>query len=148
MTRPFDPTDLSYREHLQGIAQADVTRLLKKDAEYGASWKKRAGPGAYMNVARKMDRVETMVSASRNYDGRLAEKPGHQVMAGKYDVFAHIEGDVQTGTDEGLLDSIRDLRGYLLLVEADLVARGVVTDYDEPVIGVPAQVETGSVERV
>lgn len=60
-----------------------------------------------MMAARKWDRIETMSEDRR------------------YDIFAN-PGD---GGDGTLIAEIRDLRCYLLLIEAELVARGVVGPY-------------------
>jgi hypothetical protein len=43
------------------------------------------------------------------------------VTCGQYDIFAAIEADERA---EGLIDDIRDLRRYLVLVEAEMLARG------------------------
>lgn len=87
--------------HMQELASHDVEVIREKNAAYGASWRKRGGAGAFMMLARKWDRIEVQV-----------EKFG-------YDVFAAARED---GRDEGLLDDIRDLRRYLLLVESHLTA--------------------------
>jgi hypothetical protein len=94
--------DRSYADHLESIAVADVAMLRKKDAEYGGSWKRRGGVGAFMMLARKWDRLEQAVERKH------------------YDVFAAAEDDKR---DEGIIDDLRDLRRYLLLVEAELLAR-------------------------
>lgn len=92
--------ELSFSERLGLLAKTDVACLLKKDAEYGSSWKKRGGVGAFMMLARKIDRLEEQ-----------AKKNG-------WDIFSCIEKDQRP---EGILDDIRDLRRYLLLVESEFV---------------------------
>ncbi len=87
-------------ENMKNIAQEDVNTLKRAEDSYGDSWKRRGGVGAFMMLARKFDRIENQ-----------SEKHG-------WDVFK--AGDVYTG-DEGLLDDIRDLRRYLILVENELV---------------------------
>jgi hypothetical protein len=94
-----------YIDCLQEVANDDVTELRRKDAEYGGSWKKRGGVGAYMMACRKMDRLE------------------EQLKKVSYDIFAAIEGDTRA---EGVLDDVRDLRRYLMLIEAEMIARGVL----------------------
>lgn len=84
------------------VANEDVQELIRKDKEYGASWKKRGGVGAFMMLARKWDRLEL------------------QVQAHGYDVFKAAEADKRA---EGLLDDIGDLRRYLLLVETEILQR-------------------------
>jgi hypothetical protein len=79
------------------IVDDDVHVLHAKNREYGQSWKKRGGVGAFMMLARKWDRLET------------------QCKAKDWDIF-----EVCNGNDalmEDTMDTIRDLRRYLLLVE-------------------------------
>lgn len=87
---------MSLRENLETIAKADVDQLVRKEAEYGSSWSKRGGTGAFMMLARKFDRMETAVKLFG------------------WDIFAAAVADMR---EEGLLDDIGDLRRYLLLVE-------------------------------
>lgn len=91
-----------YQDYIEILADGDAKRVLQKDAEYGGSWKKYGGVSAFMNTARKWDRLLNQV-----------EKHGH-------DIFKAIEADQR---EEGILDDIRDLRGYLLLIEAEMTAR-------------------------
>jgi len=87
-------------ENMKNIAQEDINTLKKAEDSYGDSWKRRGGIGAFMMLARKFDRIENQ-TAQHNWD-----------------IFE--AGDVYAG-DEGLLDDIRDLRRYLILVENELV---------------------------
>lgn len=113
---------------LQVVADADVQQLLQKDREYGASWKSRGGVGAFMMLARKWDRLENMVKGNRDYDAPDAvfnpvRTDENHVHASAYDVFAHVIGsEVERGDAESLLDTLGDLRRYLLLVEAEIMA--------------------------
>jgi hypothetical protein len=88
------------------LAMADVHLLERKDAEYGRSWRRRGGHSACENVMRKVDRLTTQL-----------EKHG-------WDIFAAL---LEEGNTERLLDTIHDLRGYLYLVEAHLMAEGKLT---------------------
>jgi hypothetical protein len=97
MDDPFNYNPLWADLHC--IANQDVVTLLQKDKEYGSSWKRRGGVGSFMMLARKWDRIET------------------QVKAHGYDIFAAIREDSR---EEGLLDDIRDLRRYLMLVEQEM----------------------------
>ena len=81
---------------IQNLANIDVAKLKHAQESYGDSWRSRGGVGAFMMLARKWDRIENQVSK----DG--------------YDVFKTIYDDP---SNSGILDDIRDLRRYLLLVE-------------------------------
>ena len=81
------------------LANDDVSALHEAEKSYGDSWKKRGGIGAFMMLARKWDRIENQ---SNDYT---------------YDIFLALEEDQRP---EGLIDDIRDLRRYLLLVEAEM----------------------------
>lgn len=94
----------TYIDKIESVAAGDVAGLKKAQESYGDSWKKRGGVGAFMMLARKWDRIELQVAAQ------------------SWDVFKSAETDSRA---EGVIDDIRDLRRYLLLVEAELLARGV-----------------------
>lgn len=96
----------SYLDHLQQVADADVAGLKKAQQSYGDSWKRRGGVGAFMMLARKWDRLENYLSGDA-----------------RYDIFEGPKADMRA---EGVIDDIRDLRRYLLLVESELIAQGVV----------------------
>ena len=82
------------------IAHEDVQQLHEAEKSYGDSWKQRGGVGAFMMLARKWDRIE------------------NQTQREKYDIFQTIRID---NREEGVIDDIRDLRRYLLLVEAEML---------------------------
>jgi len=90
----------NYLDRLPEVANADVVALLEKSKDYGDSWKKRGGVGAFMMLCRKWDRLEKQVGEKN------------------YDIFKAIAEDSRS---EGVLDDIRDLRRYLMLVEAEMV---------------------------
>ena len=81
---------------IRKLANLDVSKLEQAERSYGDSWRKRGGIGAFMMLARKWDRIENQVTK----DG--------------YDTYESIYNDP---SDTGILDDIRDLRRYLLLVE-------------------------------
>lgn len=109
--------------YLEVIAGEDVDQLVRKDREYGASWKSRGGVGAFMMLARKWDRLENMVQKLRSYSLPLPGDERRQI-AGPYDVFEHIRlSELERGDAESLVDTLGDLRRYLLLVEAEVRAR-------------------------
>jgi hypothetical protein len=86
-----------FTRRLDSLTDWDVHTLLAKNAEYGESWKKRGGVGAFMMLARKWDRLET------------------QCKLHGWDIFETLSGN--DGLMEDTLDTIADLRRYLLLVE-------------------------------
>jgi len=121
---------MEHLDYLLGIAQDDVAVLLKKEATYKGSWKRRGGVGAFMMLARKWDRLEGIIS-------RLGRFGGGEQDASPYDVFAWIDresatemrgryGALGVGRDGSALAEVRDLRRYLLLVEAEMISRGAV----------------------
>lgn len=87
-------------DNIQKIADNDVETLIQKGVSYGDSWKRRGGVGAFMMLARKMDRIENIAHANG------------------YDIFK--VGRENIGD---ILDDIRDLRAYLLLVEDEVIAQ-------------------------
>jgi hypothetical protein len=91
------------------LAKEDAVALLRAEASYGDSWRKRGGVGAYMMLARKWDRLELQV-----------EQHG-------YDVFKAIAEDPR---QEGIIDDIRDLRRYLFLVEAWCQLNGEILSHE------------------
>lgn len=109
-----------HMKFLVDIAAGDVRHLEEKERSYGGSWKKRGGVGAFMMLARKWDRLETMLGT--NDDSGINPNQPKQ----KYDIFEHIEVTSGSGDDGMPLAEVRDLRRYLLLVEAEMMARGVV----------------------
>lgn len=112
----------NYLDHLVTVAEEDVRALKEAEKSYGDSWKQRGGVGAFMMLARKWDRIEKQVGQDRALP---PDGGGNTRVAHAYDVFAHIKTD---NRPEGLLDDIRDLRRYLMLVEAEMVAQGVVRE--------------------
>ncbi len=103
----------NYLRHLDDIADEDAATLFDAEKSYGDSWKKRGGTGAFMMLARKWDRIEKQVSATA------------------FNVFRAIEVDERK---EGVIDDIRDLRRYLMLVEAECRERGypATTNEEKP----------------
>jgi hypothetical protein len=94
--RQVSPSGSSFLEDdLMELAANDVATLIEKGKSYGDSWKRRGGVGAFMMLARKWDRIE------------------NQALAKGYDVF-------EACKDTDMLDDIRDLRCYLLLVENEV----------------------------
>lgn len=87
-------------DNLDDIVGKDIEELLVAEKSYGHSWRKRGGVGAFMMLARKWDRLE------------------NQCKEKNFDIFAAImEDENGLQTVDGVIDDVRDLRRYLLLVE-------------------------------
>lgn len=99
------------KNDLLDIANGDVNGLMNARLSYGDSWRQRGGVGAFMMLARKWDRIE------------------NQVRKHHYDVFHTAEA--QGGHPDGILDDIRDLRRYLMLVEQHLTDDSGLNDNAE-----------------
>lgn len=99
--------DEGYVGQLAAVAASDVEGLVAAARSYGDSWKRRGGVDAFISLARKWDRLEQ----------RLKTSTAH---ASAYDIFAHIAAD---GAATGVIDDVRDLRRYLMLVEAEMITR-------------------------
>lgn len=90
------------------ILMEDFLMLVHKNAVYGDSWKSRGGTGAYMTLARPIDRLEQMAKAN------------------SYDVFeaGKMYNGRETGdNDSDILDTLSDIRNYLLLVAGEITSR-------------------------
>lgn len=102
--------DMEHMKYLRPVAEADVAEIERKESTYRGSWKRRGGIGAFMMIARKWDRLESMLQAAPQHHSR-------------YDIFCAIADDPD-GKDGSALAEVRDLRRYLLLVEAEMLAEG------------------------
>jgi hypothetical protein len=120
------PLTSPLERRLEIIAQQDVRTLIRKDAEYKGSWKRRGGVGAFMMLARKWDRLEA-----------VSEEAG-------YNVFELIEsemrGDQGASRTESTLETIRDLRRYLMLVESEMMNRKSQDNYGVCELSMSAEV--------
>lgn len=84
-------------------AQADCDQIREKDAAYGGSWHARGGTGAFHALARKGDRLVSMMRKHGSLEQCRRDKTN----------------------SESIDDTIGDLRRYLILVLAWHVADGV-----------------------
>lgn len=114
-------TNTDHIKFLDEIAREDVRALEIAEVNYGSSWKKRGGVGAYMMLTRKSDRIENALRPMDDDESR-ANLKAHQIAP--YDIFGAIAADTRP---EGIIDDIRDLRRYLLLVESEMRARGATS---------------------
>lgn len=97
---------VEYKLHVTVICERDVEELRLKDASYGSSWKKRGGVGAFMMMARKWDRLPQQIAPYANNLMRAMH-------ADEY----------RDNRSDGIWDTVGDLRRYLILIEAELLAR-------------------------
>jgi hypothetical protein len=95
-------TKMDHMNFIQQVATDDVVHLYEKEKTYKGSWKKRGGIGAFMMLARKWDRIEEII--------KLYE----------YDIFKACND--MRGEDGTMIAEVRDLRRYLMLVEAEMLA--------------------------
>ncbi len=133
MTTRTEP-DLRHLDFLERVAGLDVNQVEEKDRSYGGSWKRRGGVGVFMMLARKWDRLENMMANPQ----ALVAGPKHPTkeqgehecfLWDKYDIIGAIESQITRGQVPGdapdgtVLAEVRDLRRYLLLLEAELLSR-------------------------
>lgn len=116
--------DMGHMAYLKAVADGDVEFVRMREATYRGSWKRRGGVGAYMMMVRKSDRLEEMLSSPHSVMDRGVDKT-----PGKYDVFEAIAVN-SSGQDGSVLAEIRDLRRYLLLIEAEMSSRGEIIIYE------------------
>lgn len=86
-------------DKMREIAAQIIRTVERKNKEYGESWRKRGGVGAFMMAARKWDRLETQVQGDVGYD-----------------IFALLTQENLTSEDP--IDTIDDLIAYLLMIRA------------------------------
>jgi len=104
-------TSMVYLDELTHLSSEAVALILEKTKTYGPSWKKRGGAGAWFTIVRPWDRLETIV-----------ERHGG-------DVLAAVLADM-SGADGSALACVRDIKNYLMLIEAECVAQTKKTPYD------------------
>lgn len=90
------------KEKLETIYENDVKTILRKNKEYGESWKGEFY-SAFENCRRKWDRMY------------------NQSKENNFDVINLIIKDEESLNDDGVIESIRDLRAYLALIESEVL---------------------------
>ena len=143
---------MRHLERLNEVVDGDTAHIIDKERTYRGSWKRRGGVGVFMMLARKWDRLENMlkgdmmvVQAKAEEDTPLGETlidgttgdtvfqrvPEYDLMERipEYDLFERIRHQVgdqpipKDAPDGTILAEIRDLRRYLILVEAELLRK-------------------------
>ena len=89
-------TDIEFRERVKSILNSTHEQLVSARGSYGESWVSRGGVGAFMNLARKWDRI-TRASEQKDWN-----------------ILKALDDDKR---QEGLIDDLRDLRDYIVLVD-------------------------------
>lgn len=139
--------DMRHMNYISAVAANDVSMLREKEATYQGSWKRAGGRSAWFMLRRNMDRILTMMKPPANdvqfsildFDDALVESEKEDKdflcnpAVARYlrdcylseDIFAKIE-ERPDGGDGTILACVRDLRCYLTLVEAEMMARGDV----------------------
>lgn len=88
-------TDTSLKDDMGGLFHSLVSLAEDKDREYGASWCKRGGIGAWFTTVRKFDRLITQVKQKGNDIWNVSD---------------------EAGSTESLEETIKDGINYLLLI--------------------------------
>ena len=101
-----DATDFN---KMRNIAASICDVVEVKDRDYGSSWRRRGGAGAFFVMSRKWDRIENLVKQHG------------------WDIFAALAAD--TG---GIADDVDDLIGYLLLIREHCMAQATETVEVQP----------------
>jgi hypothetical protein len=119
--------NMNHLNYIRVVVEADLAYVDRKDRQYGGSWKRRGGVGAFMMLARKWDRLEQFM-AKFHYDifGVIDAEIAREKSEAESRTPAGYTPDYDVGKDGTVLAEVRDLRRYLMLVEAEMMARGVV----------------------
>jgi hypothetical protein len=139
---------MDHMKFLADIAASDVAVLEVKEGTYKGSWKKAGGRSAWFMMRRNMDRLITMLAPPNSMQDILqdftdhihgAKESGDEIhidtetllrLRSNFiaeDIFAKIE-EHPGGEDGTVLACLRDLRRYLLLIEAEMIARWVKSE--------------------
>lgn len=139
--------DMNHMMYVDDVARRDCDALRYKESTYRGSWKKGGGRSAWFMLRRKIDRMLEMMKRPADVHGFSLEDLDDAVDAAsrgtgevtldaaivRYlrdsyvseNIFAKVR-EAPGGDDGSVLAEIRDLRRYLILVEAEMISRGVV----------------------
>lgn len=132
-------SNMKHLDYIQNVADEDISHLREKEKTYKGSWKKSGGRSAWFMIQRKIDRLLNMMARPKEPEGwKLPERSAVVFNHYEYEhleylidcyvaenIFAKIQENA-SGSDGTVLAEIRDLRRYLLLVEAEMMARNVI----------------------
>lgn len=115
-----DNPNLAYHQHIGKIAENDINYVRKKDAQYDASWKRRGGPGAWFTIVRPWDRLSQFMERPKQ-TGTMT----HAMVPvwERNDIIGAMVAEKLSGEDGTVTACVRDLRRYLLLLEAEVQER-------------------------
>jgi hypothetical protein len=140
-------SDMDHMKFLSVIAADDLAVLEKKEATYQGSWKRSGGRSAWFMIKRLLDRLTTMVARPETPPGfSLADLIDALDQADESNEDAFIDTSILRylqkcyiaenifalvrsgpgGEDGTPLAVLRDIRRYLILVEAEMMSRKVV----------------------
>lgn len=139
--------NMRHMDYIKKVTDEDIDCLRQKEATYKGSWKSQGGKNAWAMIRRKIDRLMIMLGDPTppahfnlaNVNDTIEAVIHNRVLPGTTqvtaeilgylrdsftagDIFAKIEEDT-TGADGTALAEIRDLRRYLILVEAEIMSR-------------------------
>jgi asparagine synthase (glutamine-hydrolysing) len=111
-------------DELRKLANRNVDLMIQKDGEYGASWRKRGGAGAFLTMSRKIDRIESMMEKYNNDIFKL--EPGHVLVweKGTVKITRYWNFSPEVPVDRGLNYYLEELDALL----EDAVKRQMISD--------------------
>lgn len=132
--------NMDHLDYLPHVAKADVNMLHEKERTYMGSWKRAGGRSAWFMFRRNMDRLIEMLKKPADIQGWQEPETWRRFIKGyanseeikhlaacycSENIFAMVR-DAPGGEDGTVLACLRDLRRYAMLIEAEMMARGVV----------------------
>lgn len=145
-----EPHNMGHMDYIDRVVADDLGVLRVKESTYQGSWKRAGGRSAWFMARRNMDRLLVMMEHSPlkvrphtdidTTTGKVTVPLGElQRTLRSEDIFAMIEA-APLGEDGTVLAVLRDLRRYMILVEAEMISRGVVPPpavaYEKPTLDV------------